>query len=175
MTDSQETADCHDLRNIQYKTMLMNGKTTTSNKSTETNSLCVERLLDEEMKTNKNSTWARLDKGEKIRKLNEYADNYCIDPNNFCTDPQVLKQYLIIALDRNRLQKVREVKYNKDTGNIENIPCLIFNTTTNRFTLNRSDKRVSTLSSLGVGNTTTRKKRPTKKTTDKIEVDINAT
>ena len=174
MPEHQEIVECHDLRNIQYKTMLMNGKTMMSNKSTETNSVCVDRLLDEEMKTNKNVTWARLDKGEKIRKLNEYSENYCSDPNNFCTDSQLLKQYLIIALDRNRLQKVREVKYNKDTGTIENIPCLIFNTTTKRFTLNRSDKRVSTLSSLGVGNTTTRKKRPTKKTTDKIESDINA-
>lgn len=173
MPELQESVDCHDLRNIQYKTMLMNGKTMTLNKSNESNIVCVERLLDEEMKTNKNVTWARLDKGEKIRKLNEYAENYCSDTSNFCTDVHLLKQYLIIALDRNRLQKVREVKYNKDTGTIENIPCLIFNTTTNRFTLNRSDKRVSTLSSLGVGNTTTRKKRPVKKTTDKIEADIN--
>ena len=173
MPEPHESVDCHDLRNIQYKTMLMNGKTMTANKSNESNIVCVERLLDEEMKTNKNVTWARLDKGEKIRKLNEYADNYCGDASNFCTDSHLLKQYLIIALDRNRLQKVREVKYNKDTGTIENIPCLIFNTTTKRFTLNRSDKRVSTISSLGVGNTTTRKKRPAKKTTDKIEADIN--
>ena len=174
MQEKQVVVDCHDLRNIQYKTMLMNGKTMTTFKPTETNSSCVERLLDEEMKTNKNVTWARLDKGEKIRKLNEYVDTYSNDPNNFCTDAESLKQYLIIALDRNRLQKVREVKYNKETGKIENIPCLIFNPSTNRFTLNRSDKRVSTISSLGTGNTT-RKKRNVKKTNDKIEGDINAT
>lgn len=175
MPEPQSTVDCHDLRNIQYKTMLMNGKTMSSNKQTETNTACIERLLEAEMKINKNVTWARLDKGEKIRKLNEYADNYCCDPINSCSDPTILKQYLLTALDRNRLQKVREVKYNKDTEIIEHIPCLTFNTTTNRFTLNRSDKRVSTLSSLGVGNTTTRKKRTTKKVNDKIEVDINIT
>lgn len=170
MPESQETIDCHDLRNIQYKTMLMNGKILTSNKST---TLCIEQLLDEEMKNNRNITWARLDKGEKIRKLNDYADIYCNDPANSCSDSSILKNYLLISLDRNRLQKVREVKYNKDTETIEHIPCLTFNTTTNRFTLNRSDKRVSTISSLGLGNTTTRKKRVTKKTNDKIEADIN--
>lgn len=173
MPEHQDSVDCHDLRNIQYKTMLMNGKALPSNKTNETNTACIERLLDEEMKTNRNVTWARLDKGEKIRKLNEYADAYCSDPINFCSDSSLLKQYLLIALDRNRLQKVREVKYNKDSETIEHIPCLTFNTTTNRFTLNRSDKRVSTMSSLGVGNTTTRKKRVAKKPNDKIEADIN--
>ena len=169
-----ELVDCHDLRNIQYKTMLMNGKKIYSNKTNETSTSCIEQLLDEEMKTNKNVTWSRLDKGEKIRKLNEYAVKYCSDPNNNCNDSTILKQYLLTALERNRLQKVREVTYNKDTETIEHIPCLTFNTTNNRFTLNRSDKRVSTITSLGVGSTTTRKKRVSKKPVDKIEADIKA-
>lgn len=173
MPEPQESIDCHDLRNIQYKTMLMNGKKMYSNTITDTSTSCIEQLLEDEMKINKNSTWPRLDKGDKIRKLNEYADKYCSDPENSCNDVKNLKQYLLTALDRNRLQKVREVRYNKDTESIEHIPCLTFNTTTNRFTLNRSDKRVSTMSSLGSGNTTTRKKRAPKKSQDKIEADIN--
>ena len=164
-----ESIDCHDLRNIQYKTMLMNGTSLNANTKSEINSLCVEKLLDEEMKLNRNVTWARLDKGEKIRKLNNYADNYCKKTENSCKDSNLLKQYFLSALDRNRLQKVKEVKYNKESGIIENIPDLVFNITTNRFTLNRSDKRASTISSLGDGNST-RKKRTVKKTADKIEV-----
>jgi hypothetical protein len=169
MSESQEDIDCHDLRNIQYKTMLMNGKNLNINNNSEINSTSVEKLLDEEMKLNRIVTWARLDKGEKIRKLNIYADNYCKSAENSCKDSNLLKQYFLSALDRNRLQKVKEVKYNKETGVIENIPDLVFNTATNRFTLNRNDKRASTLSSLGDGNTT-RKKRTAKKTVDKIEV-----
>lgn len=162
MDEQTETVNCHDLRNIQYKTMLMNGKKIYSNPNVSDTS-CIERLLEAEMKINKNITWARLDKGDKIRKLNDYADLYCSDPNNETTDVVLLKQYLITALERNRLQKVREVIYNKETETIEHIPNLVFNSTSRRFTLNRNDKRVSTLSSLGVGNTTTRKKRTVKK------------
>ena len=35
MPEPQESIDCHDLRNIQYKTMLMNGKKLYSNTNNE--------------------------------------------------------------------------------------------------------------------------------------------
>ena len=69
-----------------------------------------------------------------------------------------MKTYLTATINRNRLQKVRDVKYNKETGEIESVPYLQFNTTTRKFTLKRSDKRMSTFSSLGTGTNTTRKK-----------------
>ena len=165
MNEQTEIVDCHDLRNIQYKTMLMNGRKIHNNAHVS-DTTCIERLLEEEMKINKNVAWARLDKGDKIKKLNEYAELYCSDGKNEVTDVVLLKQYLITALERNRLQKVREVKYNKETETIEHIPGLVFNSVTRRFTLNRSDKRVSTTLSLGAGNTATRKKRTTKKPED---------
>lgn len=165
MSEQSEIVDCHDLRNIQYKTMLMHGKKI-QNKTNVSDTTCIERLLDEEMKINKNLAWSRLDTGDKIKKLNEYAELYCSNDKNESTDVVLLKQYLMTALERNRLQKVREVKYNKETETIEHIPGIVFNTTTRRFTLNRCDKRISTISSLGAGHTATRKKRAAKKTED---------
>ena len=73
-----------------------------------------------------------------------------------------MKTYLTAAVNRNRLQKVREVKYNKETGEVEDVPQLQFNKVSRKFTLKRGDKRVSTLSSLGTGTNTTRKKRSSK-------------
>ncbi len=78
-------------------------------------------------------------------------------------DLQTMKTYLTAAVNRNRLHKVREVKYNKETGEVESVPHLLYNKLTRKFTLKRSDKRVSTLSSLGTGTNTTRKKRSSKK------------
>ena len=73
-----------------------------------------------------------------------------------------MKTYLTAAINRNRLQKVRDVKYNKETGEVESIPHLQFNVTTRKFTLKRNDKRISTLNSLGSGTNNTRKKRGSK-------------
>ena len=47
---------------------------------------------------------------------------------------------------------MKDVIYDKVTNKIKSIPCLLFNTVTRTYTLKRSDKRVSTLKSLGVGN-----------------------
>ena len=71
---------------------------------------------------------------------------------------QKLYQYLVYSLDRNRLQKIKEVTYDKDTGIIESIPSLVFNSKTSKFTLKRNDKRNSTLLSLSNGSNTTRKR-----------------
>ena len=68
-------------------------------------------------------------------------------------EAQSLKKYLAISLDRKKLQRVKDVLYDKALGSIKSIPSLHFNTTTRKFTLKRSEKRVSTLKSLGKGKT----------------------
>lgn len=157
--------DCQYLKNIQYKTMLMNGKNTNLSTSGDTDTANIERLLDEEMKQNKNHSWPRLDRSDKINKLDTFAENYCQAPGNNCTDVNALKEYLVMCLDRNRLEKVRDVKYNKLTGAIDAIPCLLYNKAHNRFTLKRCEKQKSTITSLHAGNIT-RKTRVYKTETD---------
>lgn len=156
---------CQYLKNIQYKTMLMNGKNTKLSTSGDTDTANIERLLDAEMKQNKNLSWPRLDRSDKINKLDTFAENYCQMPSNNCTDVIALKEYLIMCLDRNRLDKVRDVKYNKLTEEIDAIPCLLYNKVSNRFTLKRCDKQKSTITSLHTGNLT-RKSRVNKTETD---------
>jgi hypothetical protein len=45
------------------------------------------------------------------------------------------------------------------TNKIKSIPCLLFNNVSRTYTLKRSEKRVSTLKSLGVGNNNNNKKK----------------
>ena len=52
------------------------------------------------------------------------------------------------CLDKKKLQKVKEVNYNKDTGEIKDIPALFYNKPSNHFTLKNLDKRISTLKGL---------------------------
>lgn len=158
--------ECLDLKNIQYKTMLLNGKTTNLSSVPNTDASLIDKRLETEMNVSKNLTWTKLDRGDKLKKLKEYSTNYIIK-NNLDIETDALYQYLVNSLDRNRLQKIKEVTYDKNTGIIESIPNLVFNAKTSKFTLKRSDKRTSTLSSLSSGNKTTRK-RVTKDLIDKL-------
>jgi hypothetical protein len=62
------------------------------------------------------------------------------------------------CLERKKLQKVKDVIYDKNTGIIKEIPALIYNKQHKHFTLKSLDKRISTLKSL-----------PPKKTTGTIK------
>ena len=51
-------------------------------------------------------------------------------------------------MDRKKLQRARDVNYNISTGKIIDIPGLLFNKNTNKFTLKNLDKKGSTLKNL---------------------------
>ena len=66
--------------------------------------------------------------------------------NNLSEDEyQQLITFFRDCLDKKKLQRVKDVNYNKDTGEIKEIPALHFNKPTNHYTLKNLDKRVSTL------------------------------
>ena len=162
--NKSKTEECQDLKNLQYKTMLMKGKRTLIlPKNTSDDTAGIEKLLEQEMSLNKNISWSRLDRSIKLQKLQEYAKKYAEKQQLSEKETTRLCKYLTTSLERNRLHKVREVKYNKETEVIEDIPCLLFNKESRKFTLKRSEKRVSTLSSLGKGSQSTRKKRGNRK------------
>ena len=159
--DKKQQTDCQDLRNIQYKTMLMNGpKHTIAPKGIGSSTDIVEKFLESEKKEHKNITWSRLDRSSKIKKLYEYAEKYATDKNISKSELVKLKGYLLECLNKKKLMRSRDVKYDKEKELVEDIPRLNFNKSTRKFTLKRSEKRTSTLSSLGPGNT--RKLKPPK-------------
>ena len=89
----------------------------------------------------------------KIKKLDDYVAKIASEHILTPAESLSLRKYLATSLDRKKLQRVKDVIYDKTTGSIKNIPSLHFNTTTRKFTLKRSEKRVSTLKSLGKGKT----------------------
>lgn len=148
-TEEPIKEECQCLKNIQYKTMLLKGKNTTFVPSSSSNTASVDLFLEKEMKMKKNLSWARLDRSDKNRKLEEYAIKYGETIDLTEEELDALRVYLISSLDRNRLHKVKEVKYNKITDTIESLPCLNYDAISRKFTLNRLDKRESTIKSLG--------------------------
>jgi hypothetical protein len=107
--------------------------------------------LEKESTNNKTESWNKLDKTGKIKMLNIYAESQAELNNLSPAEVMELKQYLTDSLDKKKLQHVKDVLCDKLTGKIVAIPTLQFNAATKKYTLKRSEKRVSTLKSLGKG------------------------
>jgi hypothetical protein len=109
----------------------------------------IDAFLESEKKYNKTESWLKIDKTIKIQKLHDYADKYGIEHSLNPTEIESLKNVFNVSLDTNKLNKAKDVIYNKSESIITSIPALYFNTTSNRFTLKNTDsKRVSTVKSL---------------------------
>lgn len=120
--------------------------------STETNEMnysTIDNILEKEKQHNKSETWNKLDKTVKIQKLHVFAEKYGKENNMSVKDMKSLKAFFIDCLEKNKLQKTKDVNYDKEKREIVGIPSLFFNTTNRNFTLKILDaKRVSTLKSL---------------------------
>lgn len=109
----------------------------------------LDDLLEKEKQQNKSEAWNKLDKTAKIQKLHTFAEKYGKDNTLPVKDVKSLKHFFIESLEKNKLQKTKDVVYDKDKGIIQSIPALFFNIQQRSFTLKNTDvKRVSTLKSL---------------------------
>lgn len=106
-------------------------------------------LLEKEKQSNKADSWNKLDKTVKTNALHSYAETYGKDKSLSAKDIKALKLFFSDCLKTNKLNKTKDVKYDKETRTILNIPSLFQNTLNHNFTLKNIDaKRVSTLKSL---------------------------
>ena len=109
----------------------------------------LDALLEKEKIRNKGEVWIKLDKTIKRQKLEDYAEKYGKEHNMSSKDLKLLKTFFNNCLEKNKLNKSKNVVYNKDDRIITSIPALHFNQVTKNFTLKILDtKRVSTLKSL---------------------------
>jgi len=125
--------------------------TNTSNETTTQmdNYTKVDQLLEKEKQHNKTESWNKLDKTIKIQKLHSFAERYGKEHALAMKDIKSLKIFFNDCLEKNKLQKTKDVIYDKDTHEIQTIPSLFFHPVNRNFTLKIMDpKRVSTLKSL---------------------------
>jgi hypothetical protein len=140
-------SDCNELKSLKYKTMILNGVIWPETKSS-TDLVNLDKFLENEKINNSNEPWSKLDKTAKLKKLFAFADNYK-SVHELSEEEYVhLISFFKDCLDRKKLQRVKDVVYNKETGEIKDIPALHHNKPTNHFTLKNMDKRVSTLRGL---------------------------
>lgn len=139
--------DCQELKNIKYKTMLLNGVPLQETKmSNDISNL--EKFLESEKNNNRNEPWCKLNKTIKLQKLNDYVELYSNENNFSKEETTLLINFLKDCLDKKKLTRVKDVIYDKNDGVIKNIPALTYIKASKHFTLKNIDKRVSTLKSL---------------------------
>ncbi len=99
---------------------------------------------------NKANPWNRLDNSNKIQLLHVFAEKYGKGKGFPIKQIKMLKTYFTdCVLHKNKLNKSKDVNYDKDTETIISIPGLNYNNTSKSFTIRVTDqKRVSTLKSL---------------------------
>ena len=109
----------------------------------------VELFLENEKKNNRCEPWNKLDKTVKIQKLHAFAEKYGKDNGLPVKEIKSLKQFFIGCLEKQKLQKTKDVVYDKEKKELVSIPALHFNSDSHNFTLKNMDaKRVSTIKSL---------------------------
>jgi len=139
--------ECIELKNIKYKTMLLSGVPLKETKNTN-NLLNLEKYLEDEKNNNKTEPWCKLDKTEKIKKFLDFVEKYKKENNLDDEEAKLLLAFLKDSIDRKKLQRVKDVIYDKVTGMIKEIPSLVYTKSNKHFTFKNLDKRVSTMKSL---------------------------
>jgi hypothetical protein len=138
-----------ELKNIKYKSMLLNGSSWPESYSNSSQNLTsLDIFLENEKNNNVNEPWSKLDKTLKTKKLLIFAENYKQEKN---LNDEEFNQFVIFlkdCLDRKKLQRVKDITYDKITGIIKDIPGLTHNKIKNHFTIKNLDKRISTSKSL---------------------------
>ena len=148
MEEAATSEQCVELRNIKYKTMLLNGNPLKETKSTEDFSN-LDKFLDNERNNNKIEPWCKLDKTSKTKKLLEFANAYKLENELDDDEEDRLIAFFKDSLERKKLQRVKDVIYDKETGTVKEIPALTYIKSNRHFTLKNVDKqRVSTIKSL---------------------------
>jgi len=143
--------------NAKYKNII------TSSDTAESSYLAIDNILENEKITNKSEAWNKLDKTVKIQKLHIFSEKYGKEHNIPIKEIKHLKLFFNESLDKNKLQKTKDVHYDKEKGVIVSIPSLTFNPTNRNFTLKNLDaKHVSTIKSL-----------TPKRVIEKVKIDLS--
>ena len=146
---NKKSDSCQELKNLAYKTMLLNGNDILQKNDNISNDTKINSFLVDESNANKAETWTKLNKTQKLLRLNNYVETILKTKYNLSNDEVIhTKNYLQKSIERKNLSKAKEIVYNKEENFIINIPFFIFNEDTRIFILKKDDKHISTVKCL---------------------------
>nr|UZT28844.1 hypothetical protein [Nucleocytoviricota sp.]UZT29187.1 hypothetical protein [Nucleocytoviricota sp.] len=139
--------ECVELKNINYKNMLLKGSNLSNNEEKYDNNI-LDKFLEEESEMSKKEHWLKLDKPDKLIKLKNYG-NILIDKYKL-NDKEILSMnnFFNSCIDLKKINKIKDIEYDKENGTILNIPIILFNENNRSFYIKKCEKHVSTVKSI---------------------------
>jgi len=142
---------CQELANIEYQNMLVSGnfkRNNTPNKDDIKTIYNIEEFLEKEKNFESKLPWNKLNKMKKYEKICIYINKLSEDKDISDKNKKDILSIIKIALNKKKLQRVKDVVYNKETGIIKNIPSIEYDSKEKKLSFNLNEKKQSTLKSL---------------------------
>ena len=131
--------ECKEYNSLKYRTMIYTGKDIDQKLEHESSQQELDKFLLEEQTANEKQCWNKLSKTERLRKIDMFIKNHFVKQYSLQEDEiETLNTFVNKLLERKKLLKSSELFYNEETGMIEEIPALLFNSKSRRFTLNKN-------------------------------------
>jgi hypothetical protein len=112
------------------------------------NILRLEKFFEADKLQNEHESWRKIEKEVRHKKLIQYASRYIAENELGADDEACLILFFKECIENNKIQKVRDVDYDRKAGEIKNVPGLHYNRSERRFTIKHHDKRLSTTQNL---------------------------
>ena len=121
--------------------MLKSCNGTNSGGENERNAFQIEQLLEAEASRQPNRNWPRLNNTERVNLLRTFSVDHC-KKEGYEGRAAELTAFLLVALTRKRLCRVKDVDYDRSNEAILRIHGLSLNDTTKQFVLQRAKSTV---------------------------------
>ena len=121
--------------------MLKSCNSATNTGDNERNAAQIELLLEAEASRTPNRNWPRLDNTERVVLLRAFAVDHC-KKEGYEQRSAELTAFLLVALTRKRLCRVKDVEYDKVKESIVRIHGLSLSDISKKFTLQRPKQAV---------------------------------
>ena len=130
---------CTELKNIKYQNMLLSNSKLSNEPITNISNM--DHFLKQEIQLNTKKPWNKLGRTLKISLIKKYVISYAKKHKLSEKNKNKLEDYLLLCIDRKKLQKIKDIQYDIENNIIINIPLLYFNKEKDIFILKRSDKK----------------------------------
>ena len=137
--NAEKGKECKEYNSLKYRTMIMTGKDIDKKIDHESSQQELDKFLSEEQTANEKQYWNKLSKTDRLKKIEGFIANHYVDEYSLNEDEiSILNAFVNKLLERKKLVKTSELIYDEEAGMIEEIPALLFNGKSRRFTLNKN-------------------------------------
>jgi len=139
----KKSDECIELKTLKYKSMILKGSNFVQSVKKYTSAENIDILLEKEKADNDGENWIKLSKSDKLKLMKEFAKKYITDNSLTEIDEENLINFFKDCIDRKKLNKSKDIKYDKNSKTILDIYGLILNSN-KKFTIkNNTTKSAS--------------------------------